>query len=499
MDLKRLPHSPGVYLFKNNRGSVIYVGKAVDLRNRVSSYFSSGTRKAGGRTATDYFQKGRPQPNPRLLPRTSLLVRDIRDLDFIRVESEIEALILEANLIKKYRPYYNVRLKDDKDYLYIKVTKEDFPTVELARSRDLPGAKIYFGPFPESRAARTTYKLLRKLFPFRTCTHNQGKACFYYHIGLCLGVCIGAVDKKTYNLMIRRLIHFLQGKKEQTVRELAWDMNNAARRLEFERAGQLKRQIESIEYVTQRTTLIHRYMDNPNLVEDLRDQALAELAAAVNLPGRHLTRIEAYDNSNLQGSLGTSSMVVFTRGEPDPPQYRKFRIHRTHGADDFRKANARGFEKADDFRKANARGFEKADDYADMKEVFRRRFKRLKIDPTQRFNLTDRKFLDVNADESFEAVPDLIVVDGGKGQLSAAAAVLTELNLPIPIISLAKRLEEIYLPGNSQPIRLPRSSEALKLVQHLRDEAHRFAITYHRKLRSKALIPTEIIDNKIVR
>lgn len=440
MDLKVLPHAPGAYLFKNNRGKVIYVGKAVDLRHRVSSYFRKGSR---------------------LLPRTKLLVGDIVDFEFIRVESEIEALILEANLIKKYRPYYNVRLKDDKDYLYIKVTKEEFPTVELARTRDLRDAKIYFGPFPESRAARTTYKLLRKLFPFRTCTPNQGKACFYYHIGLCLGVCIGAVDKKTYNLMIRRLIHFLQGKKDQTVRELTWDMNNAARKLEFERAAQIKRQLDSIEYVTHRTRLISQYMDNPNLIEDLRDQALGELAEAVNLPGRHLTRIEAYDNSNLQGSLGTSSMVVFTRGEPDRSQYRKFRIHRTKGADD----------------------------YADMKEVFRRRFKHLKVDPAQKFNLTDRKFLDVNADESFEAVPDLIVVDGGKGQLSAAASVLTELNLPIPIISLAKRLEEIYLPASSDPVRLPRRSESLKLVQHLRDEAHRFAITYHRKLRNRALIP----------
>lgn len=443
VNLKSLPHAPGVYLFKNKRGSVIYVGKAIDLRNRVSSYF----QKAG-----------------RLLPRTKLLVTHIESFDFVRVESEIEALILEANLIKKHRPYYNVRLKDDKDYLYIKITKEDYPTVQLARTRDLRGAKKYFGPFPDSGAARTTYKLLRKLFPFRTCTPGQGKACFYYHIGLCLGPCIGAVDKKTYNLMIRRLIHFLEGKKDQVTRELTLDMNNASRRLEFERAGQIKRQISSIEYVTQRTRVISQYMDNPNLIEDLRDETLRELAEVVNLPGRHLTRIEAYDNSNLQGSLGTSSMVVFTRGEPNRSQYRKFRIHRTKGADD----------------------------YADMKEVFRRRFKHLKVDPMQKFNLTDRKFLDVNADDSFEAVPDLIVVDGGKGQLSAAAAVLTELNLPIPIVSLAKRLEEIYLPANPTPIRLPKSSAALKLVMHLRDEAHRFAITYHRKLRSRALLPASL-------
>lgn len=436
---KSLPRSPGVYLFKNTRGRVIYVGKAVDLKNRVSSYFQKGSR---------------------LLPRTKLLVGDIAGLETIRVDSEIEALILEANLIKKYRPYYNVRLKDDKDYLYIKVTKEDFPTVVLARTRDLKGAKKYFGPFPNSSAARTTYKLLRKLFPYRTCTPGQGKACFYYHIGLCLGPCIGAVDQKTYNVMIRRMISFLEGKKEQVVRDLTWDMNNAARKLEFELAGQLKHQIDSINYVTTRTRLISRYMENPNLIEDLREEALANLAEAVGLTGRHLTRIEGYDNSNISGTSATSSMVVFTKGEPDRSQYRKFRIKTVQGSDD----------------------------YAYMKEVLSRRFRRLKVDRSQRFSERDRKFFDVNADESFEAIPDLILIDGGKGQVSAAQMVLRDYNLPIPVIGLAKRLEEIFLPGRSEGVRLPKDSEALKLIQHIRDEAHRFAIGYHRKLRGRAML-----------
>lgn len=443
MDLKKLPHTPGVYLFKNSRDKIIYVGKAVDLRNRVSSYFQNAGR---------------------LLPRTKLLVSKISDLDFVRVESEIEALILEANLIKKHRPYYNVRLKDDKDYLYIKITKEEFPTVVLARSRDLKGAKKYFGPFPDSRAARTTYKLLRKLFPYRTCQVGVGKACFYYHIGMCLGPCIGAVDKKTYQQMIRRLIHFLEGKKDLVIRELTWDMNNASRKLNFERAAQLKRQVESINYVTQQTRLISQYMENPNLVEDLKEEALAQLAEAINLPGRHLTRIEAYDNSNIQGANPTSSMVVFTRGEPDRSQYRKFMIKTVKGIDD----------------------------YAYMREVLTRRFKRLKVNPYQKLNLRDRKFLDINADESFEAVPDLIVIDGGKGQLSAAHKVLTDLNLPLPVIGLAKRLEEVYLPGKPEPLRLEKDSAALKLLMYLRDEAHRFALRYHRKLRTRSLLPAHL-------
>lgn len=441
MDLKKVPHHPGVYLFQNSRGRVIYVGKAIDLRNRVSSYF---------------------QKSAKLLPRTKLLVANIESFEVVKVGSEIEALILEANLIKKHRPYYNVRLKDDKDFLYIKITKEQYPSVQLARTKDLPGSKKYFGPFPDGRAARTTYKMLRKIFPYRTCTPGVGKACFYYHLGLCLGPCLGVISPKDYNRMIRRLIYFLEGKKDKVVRELTQEMNNASRKLEFERAGVLKRQIDSIVYVTTQTTLINRYMENPNLFDDLKDQALAELAEAVGLSGRHLTRIEAYDNSNIQGTHAVSSMVVFTRGEPDKSQYRRFKIRTVKGVDDYKM----------------------------MKEVLTRRFKRLVISPTLSTRNLDRKFMDVNADESFEAVPDLIIVDGGRGQLSAASQVLAELNLRLPVIGLAKRLEEIYLPGNPVPLRLSKSSPALKIVQYLRDEAHRFAVSYHRKLRNKALIPT---------
>jgi excinuclease ABC subunit C len=443
MDLKRLPHSPGVYLFKNSRDRIIYVGKAIDLRNRVGSYF---------------------QASSKLLPRTTLMVGKIVSYDFVRVESELEALILEANLIKKHRPYFNVRLKDDKDYIYIKITKEDFPTVQLARSKDLKDTKKYFGPFPDAKAARTTYKLLRRLFPFRTCTPGVGKACFYYHIGLCMGPCIGAVDKKTYQQMIRRMISFLQGHKDQVVKDLTYDMNQAAEKLEFEKAGQLKRQIESIDYVTQRTRLIDQYLQNPNLVEDLKEEALRDLAEVLNLSGRSLSRIEAYDNSNIQGTQATSAMVVFTKGEPDKSQYRKFKIKKVRGQDDF----------------------------AYMKEVLSRRFKHLKFSPHQKFSLSERKFLDVNADDSFQAVPDLIVIDGGKGQLSAAKSVLDQMNLPIPIIGLAKRREEIYLPLVDKPLRLSKESSALKLLMYLRDEAHRFTLGYHRKLRNQALLPTNV-------
>ena len=471
---KGLPDTPGVYLFKNARGKVIYVGKAINLKNRVSSYF---------------------QKFENLLPKTQLLVTDITDLDYVRVESEIEALILEANLIKKHKPHYNIRLKDDKDYIYIMITKEDFPTVRLARQKDLKGAKKYFGPFPDGGSARTVYRLLRRLFPFRTCKPGQGKACFYYHIGLCLGPCIGAVDKKTYNLMIRRMISFLEGHKDEVVAALTEDMERAAETLQFERAGQIKRQLEAIGYVTTKRQLIDRYIDNPNLIEDLRNEALRELAEVLNshhrenLPATppqsgslseqasHLRRIECYDNSNIQGTHATSSMVVFIDGEPDKSHYRKFRIKKVKGQDD----------------------------YAYMKEVLTRRFHRLvtptgkprhpglEPEPNNKFPTDDFRTAKARGREatdlSFESMPDLIVIDGGKGQLATAKKVLDDLNLEIPMISLAKRLEEIYLPGDPTPIRLSRDSEALKLVQRLRDEAHRFALGYNRKLRNKALIP----------
>jgi excinuclease ABC subunit C len=431
INIKTLPNTPGVYLFKNAKGKIIYVGKAVNLKNRVSSYF---------------------QKFERLLPKTQLLVQDIHDLDYVRVESEIEALILEANLIKRHKPYYNIRLKDDKDYIYIKITKEDFPTVQLARGKDLKNSKKYYGPFPDGSSARTVYRLLRRLFPFRTCTPGQGKPCFYYHIGLCLGPCIGVADKKTYNLMIRRMTRFLEGHKDEVVRALTEDMQNASDALQFERAGQIKRQLAAIGYVTEKRQLIDRYIDNPNLVEDLRNEALRQLAEIVNLPNVLPQRIECYDNSNIQGTHATSSMVVFINGEADKSHYRKFRIKKVKSQDD----------------------------YAYMKEVLTRRFHRL-VTKTGKWRV---------ADESFDSIPDLIVIDGGKGQLSVAKKVLIDLNLEIPVIALAKRLEEIYLPGNPTAIRLPRDSEALKIVQNIRDEAHRFALGYNRKLRDKALLPS---------
>lgn len=446
---KNLPTTPGVYLFKNSRGKIIYVGKAVNLKNRVGSYF---------------------QKFENLLPKTQLLVQEIADMDYVRVESEIEALILEANLIKRHRPHYNIRLKDDKDYIYIKITKEDFPTVQLARGKDLKDAKKYFGPFPDGGSARTIYRLLRRLFPFRTCKPGQGKPCFYYHIGLCLGPCIGAIDKKTYNLMIRRMVRFLEGHKDEVVAALTEDMQKAADNLQFERAGQIKRQLQAIGYVTEKRQLIDRYIDNPNLVEDLKNEAVRELAEVLNeyaknrtskdngqsvdLPQQvgHLSRIECYDNSNIQGTHATSSMVVFIDGEADKSHYRKFRIKKVKGQDD----------------------------YAYMKEVLTRRFHHL-VTPSGKWK--------PDADDSFDSMPDLLVIDGGKGQLAVAKKVLDDLNLEVPVISLAKRLEEIYLPNNPASIRLPRNSEALKLVQSLRDEAHRFALGYSRKLRKTALIP----------
>ena len=424
----KLPHKPGIYIYKDSQGRVLYVGKAVDLYHRVTSYFS-----------------GRPDSL-----KTATLVEKIAVVETIVVESELEALILEANLIKKYLPIFNIRLTDDKDYLYIAITKEDFPKVITARKKDTVKVKKYFGPFPSSRTVKLTLKQLRKVFPW--CSNPpktarqpgvvnklptpgwKAKACFYYHLGLCSGACIGKISKEDYNKTINRFAKFLDGKKEEVLNELTQDMDKYSKNLQFEQAAQVKKTIAGIEYLLQ-PNRVASYLENPNFLEDQNKLALQQLQKDLNLP-KLPARIEAYDISNIAGKNATGSMVVLAEGEIDKSQYRRFKI-KISG---------------------------KPNDYAMHQEMMGRR-------------LSHPEW----------GIPQLILIDGGRGQARAACSKLQEKNLNIPVFGLAKRMEWLY-PPEGDIIKLPKRSMSLRLLQKIRDESHRFAITYHRKLRNKSFL-----------
>ena len=438
LDRSKLPHKSGVYIFKDKKDKIIYVGKAIDLYHRVASYFSR-----------DIPQK------------TSLMVASIYDLETIIVESELEALILEANLIKKFLPPFNVRLTDDKDYLYIGITNEEFPKIVTIRKQDLPAGplrrsfseasrqglrkvKKSFGPFPSSRTVRDTLKLLRRVFPW--CSNpsklaSQGlalRACFYYHLGLCPGACVGLISKEDYNKIIRRFSKFLEGKKEELIEELMSEMKKASNDQKFEEAGKLKKMMEGITYLTQ-TNRTHLYLENPNFLQNETKLALEQLQKDLNLP-KLPERIEGYDISNIQGKESVGSLVVLTQGEIDKSQYRKFKIHITG----------------------------RPNDVGMHKEMIRRRLKHPEW-----------------------PLPDLIIVDGGRGQANGVSAVISEsVSQKISVFGLAKGMEWLY-PPEGDIIKLPKRSLSLKLLQKLRDESHRFAISYHRKLRDKNMFRSQ--------
>jgi len=547
--LNSLPTKPGVYLMKDTEGHIIYVGKAINLRNRVRSYFHTST----GQT-----------------PKIRRLVERIADFEFIVTGSEVEALILECNLIKRYRPRYNVRLKDDKRYPYIKIgLQDDFPRIYTVRRMQNDGAR-YFGPYTSAKAVRQTMELLRKLFPYLTCkrqiTGTDERPCLYYYIGRCAGPCIGAISREEYRALIKQVILFLEGKQERILRNLKREMQEAAERLDFERAATLRDQIYALEKVIEKQKIVSAAQSDQDVIafaredgqacvqiffirrgkligreyfvltgtqdEDARqimtsfvkqfydeaayippaillqhnideamvieewlrqkrgakviirvprrgkgreliqmaaenametlahlqaqwkaDQArqvtaLDELQRYLNLD-KAPTRIECYDISNIQGRAATGSMVVFVKGVPRKSDYRRFRI----------------------------KTIDRADDYAMLQEVLKRRFKRATA----------------HKRGTWGVLPDLLIVDGGKGQLHAALEVLTELGMEhIPVIGLAKQREEVFTPGRSEALLLPRDSEALYLLQRVRDEAHRFAIGYHRQLRKRMGLASQL-------
>lgn len=412
-----LPDKPGVYLYRDGEKKVIYVGKAINLKNRVRSYFQS-TEKLG--------------------PKTEALVASIDAMEYIEVESEFEALLLEAELIKRYKPRYNIVLKDDKSYLYIKITtNEEIPRISTARRENLEGV-TYFGPFPSAATAKNVLKTIRKIFPYRSCKTLPKTPCLFYHIKLCPAPCAQYVSADHYRNMIDQIILFLEGKRKVIERDIEKQITSAADELRFEDAARLKKQYDDLRYITQSFRRPEDYIENPNLKEDERLKTLEELRDALK---EHLLlptvpqRIECYDISNTQGKQAVGAMVVFANAEPDKREYRKFKIRTKDTPDDF----------------------------SMMREVLKRRF------------------------NNEWALPDLIVIDGGKGQLQIAHDVLNEIGLNLPVISLAKRLEEIFVKVENEfvSIQLPRRSPALRMLQYIRDEAHRFGITFHRTLRAK--------------
>ncbi|MCR4336937.1 MAG: excinuclease ABC subunit UvrC [Candidatus Omnitrophica bacterium] len=403
--IQQLPLTSGVYLMKNAAGEILYVGKAVSLRKRVQSYF----RKTS------------------ILSKTDLLVAGIHDIEHVSTQSEAEALILEASLIKQHLPKFNVELRDDKSYPLIEITGEKFPRIAIVRPREKNPTSTYYGPYVGVYLVREALTLIRKIFPFRTCDPFPKKECLDFHMGLCGAPCIGKISPEMYANNIQNVRLILEGKKDELFRHLQKQMEEFVKAKRFEEAAQARDQIRAMSALYSGTADINYYKE------------AEQLQRVLGLP-RRIDRIEAFDISNIMGNQSVGSMVSFFNGKPDKSNYRRFRIKWVEGIDDFKM----------------------------IAEIVHRRYRRLKNEGS--------------------LYPDLIVIDGGKGQLSAAVQQLKFLGVEIPIISLAKQEEEVFLPNRRSSIRLGRDSLALKLLQRVRDEAHRFAVSYHRNLRGKAMV-----------
>ncbi len=419
-----LPTTPGIYLMKDALGRVIYIGKAVNLRNRVSSYFNSKAE----------FDR-----------RIRDLVPEIRDVDHIVCDSEVEALLLEARLIKDIRPRFNTELKDDKTFPYLQIsTREDFPRIEFTRKPRTRGVKLY-GPFTSAKRLRGAISVLQRIFRFRTCSLDitEGderwrwfRPCLLASISQCTAPCNLRVSKEDYRRDIRRLRMVLEGKKDNLLEELKSEMLAASKELRFERAARIRDEILALETLNLRGNL--KDHEQPEVFPIDPKKGMRGLMKTLKLD-KLPRRIEGIDIAHLQGGETVASLVSFLDGLPFKHGYKRFKITTVDGIDDF----------------------------ASIREVVSRRFSRLR--------------------EEAESFPDLLLIDGGKGQLNAALDAFRLLEItPPPILSLAKRDEEIFLPGESEPIRLSKHAYALRLLQYVRDEAHRFAQHYHHLLRRKS-------------
>lgn len=434
--LGELPHKPGVYLMKDRFGTVIYVGKARDLRRRVTQYFHP-SRKLGWDL------------------KFKALVDSIHDFDSHVVRSEPEALLLEGKLIKEFHPRYNVSFRDDKRFLLVKVNLNDpIPRFTLTRLKQEDGAR-YFGPFPNAGALRHTLSLVRRQFHLRGCRplmpgENDYKHCLYANLKFCTAPCIANVTREQYARQVEAACDFLAGHCEEMKHQLEEEMRKAAAAQEYEKAAALRDTLDALQRTTLKTNKFVRVPYTLPVAVDPQSD-LEDLGKILGLSGPPEV-IEGFDISNISGTFAVASMVCFRHGRPDRSNYRRFRMKSVTGQDDF----------------------------ACMAETIRRRYSRVQREAKER--------------SAPAALPNLILIDGGKGQLNAACAELAQLGLSnMPIIGLAKEFEEIYRPGESEPLRLSIESGALKLLQRVRDESHRFANTYNAQLRLKK-ISESILD-----
>jgi excinuclease ABC subunit C len=432
--LSQLPHKPGIYLMKDRFGTVIYVGKARDLRKRVSQYFHPSRRNGWDL-------------------KLNALVDAIYDLDVHIVRNEPEALLLEGKLIKEFQPRYNISFRDDKRFLLLKVNLNDpIPRFTLTRLKQDDGAR-YFGPFAHSSALRSTLSMVRKKFSLRGCrpltpTESDYKHCLYANLKFCTAPCIANVTRDEYIAQVLAACEFLSGQAEEMQTQLESEMKKAAVDLDFEKAARLRDALDDLRRTTKRTEKFERVPYTlPMAIDPTRD--LEELGRILDLPAPPQC-IEGFDISNISGTFAVASLVSFRNGRADRSNYRRFKMKTVVGQDDF----------------------------ACMAETIKRRYTRI---------LAEAKDTPPN-------LPNLILIDGGKGQLNAARAELEKLGLSnLPIIGLAKEFEEIYRPGQAEPLRLDHQTGALKLLQRVRDESHRFANTYNAQLRLKK-ISESILD-----
>jgi excinuclease ABC subunit C len=486
-----LPHRPGVYLMRDRFGTVIYVGKARDLRKRVSHYFQPSRRMG-------WDLKFRA------------LVEAIHDFDYHVVRSEPEALLLEGKLIKEFHPRYNVSFRDDKRFLLLKVNLNDpIPRFTLTRLKQDDGAR-YFGPFPNSGALRSTLALVRRQYHLRGCRpltpgERDYRHCLYAHLKYCTAPCISNVTREQYLSQVTAACDFLEGQCEEMQDQIENEMKKAAAAQEFERAAQLRDLLADLKRTTRKVNRFDRVPYSLPLVLD-PEKDLAELAQVLGL-ATPPERIEGFDISNISGTFKVASLVSFRNGRPDRSNYRKFRIKTVEGQDDFasiaeavRRRYTRLLKENTPEKRLGAEGGEA--DPASLQHAIDDVSAAVRGGPLPQA-LLDAAASDVRARRAPGVVPkrpgpglpDLIVVDGGRGQLNAALGELERLNLRhLPIIGLAKEFEEIYRPGEKEPLRLSHETGALKLLQRVRDESHRLANTYNAELRLRK-ISESILDD----
>ncbi len=459
---------------KDRFGAVIYVGKARVLRRRVSQYFHPSRRMSWD-------------------IKLSALVDAIHDFDVHVVKSDAEALLLEGKLIKEFRPRYNISFRDDKRFLLLKVNLRDpIPRFTLTRLRNDQGAR-YFGPFASSGALRRTLNLVRQRFNLRGCrpltpTESDYKHCLYAHLKVCTAPCIGNVTHEQYRMQVEAACDFLDGQCEEMASQIEADMRKAAAALEFEKASQLRDLLQDLKRTTQRTEKFERVPYKlPVAIDPLKD--LAQLAELLDL-GAPPERIEGFDISNISGTFMVASMVSFKRGRPDRGNYRRFRMKEVAGQDDFacmaetiRRRYSRLLRQSKTTKPSAETKEAVRDDEVSPQELQRMVDEVSKA--SKQGGVTRASQITDIPDQAF---PSLILVDGGKGQLNAAAAELAKLGLSsIPVVGLAKEFEEIYRPGHKEPLRLSHETGALKLLQRVRDESHRFANTYNAQLRLRKI------------